>query len=172
MICQPTLRLVAVTLVCAPFATAQLPDFYPTAQETVLNTDVTQVVPVVGPPYTVTGGVFHFRNVTIGLGTTLIGTGSRPMLILCERLEVGGHITVSGTGGERVQTIGTANIPALGGLGGPNGGRGGAGSPQMAMQSLQGQSGNGPGNSPGLGGGGGLLSFLPTCLRASGGGGG
>jgi hypothetical protein len=102
----------------------------------------------------------------------LRGTGSRPMLILCNQLLVEGELTVSGLPGETVTTIGGANFPALGGRGGPAGGDGGAGSPQMGLQSMQAQSGNGPGNTAGLGGGGGLLSYLAGCGRGSGGGGG
>ena len=172
MTLQHSLCSVAVTLVCAPFAIAQIHSFVTTAPETIWNTDSTLVVPTMGVPYIVTGGVFVFNNVTISAGTTLRITGSRPMLLLCNRIDVHGTIDGSGGFGHRVQTIGAANVPASGGLGGPAGGRGGAGSPQIGIQSLQGQSGNGPGDSPGLGGGGGLLSFLASCGRASGGGGG
>ncbi|HEU4418750.1 MAG TPA: hypothetical protein VFT55_07400, partial [Planctomycetota bacterium] len=90
---QHTLRLVAVALACTPLATAQLlPDFDPAAPFTVWNTDSTQVQPFVGPPYTVTGGVFVFRNFRIGAGKTLRITGSRPMLLLCNSIEVHGTI--------------------------------------------------------------------------------
>ena len=149
---RPLLAAIAV-LVSSSLVRAQLPDFDSSVPFTEWSTDSTQVVPVSGPPYTVTGGVFVFNQVRIRAGHVLRGTGSRPMLILCNQLLVEGELTVSGLPGETVTTIGGANFPALGGRGGPAGGDGGAGSPQMGLQSMQAQSGNGPGNTAGLGGG-------------------
>lgn len=165
--------LIVASLAAAPFATAQTSvNFNPTVLETVWNTDFTQVVPSNGPPFNVAGGLFVFNTVTIPAGTTLRGVGSRPMLIVCNHIQVHGTIDMSGGNGDQVNTLGAANFQANGGVGGPAGGHGGAGSPGLVMQSLAGQTGGGVNNQAGRGGTGGILDFLATCGRASGGGGG
>jgi len=169
---QPAARCLFAICASSSFAFAQLLDFTATAPETVLDTDSTQVQPTVGPPITVTGGLFRFRNVRIPPGTVVRGVGSKPMVWIVDHMVVDGELTVSGADGQIVHTIGGADIPALGGRGGANGGHGGAGSTQVFSQTLSGQAGNGPGDSAGLGGGGGQLSLPAGCSRGSGGGGG
>ena len=67
-------------------------EYEPTRRDTVLNTDFTQVVPKVGTPYNVSGGVFNFKNVRIPPGVTVQGQGTNPMVFL-----VSGSFTVEGT---------------------------------------------------------------------------
>ncbi|MBM4061800.1 MAG: hypothetical protein FJ265_12000 [Planctomycetes bacterium] len=154
----------------APCAIAQLPSYVAPPGTTVLDTDSTQITTTTGP-LTVTGGVFVFDQVTIPAGATVRGIGSRPMVWIVHRMQIDGHLHVDGEDGEKVTVLCGANFPAAGGRGGAAGGDGGRGSPQVALRSFAGQSGNGPGNTPGLGGSGGLLS-QPLCGRGSGGGGG
>jgi hypothetical protein len=147
-------------------------DYRPTASETVLDTDSTVVTPVNGAPFTVTGGVFVFRNVTIPTGVRVTGVGSRPMIWLVQDMVVDGTLTVSGGDGERVDTLNSANIPSRGGRGGAAGGRGGEGSPQSGARSFAGMAGRGPGGTPGYGGTGGLIGLQGVAARGSAGGGG
>jgi hypothetical protein len=172
MNCRSLLATALASLPWSALAVAQAPDFDPIDAETVLDTDSTVVTPTTGAPFTVTGGVFVFRNVTIGAGKVVRGVGSKPMIWVCETMQIDGRLTVRGGDGQRVLTLGSANFPSNGGRGGAAGGDGGSGSPQIAIQSLAGQPGNGLSNVRALGGGGGQLSFDPTCQRGSGGGGG
>src|SRR5204863_1371763 len=133
--------------------------------ETVWNTDFTQVVPTTGPPFNVTGGVFVFNTVTIPFGCTLRGTGSRPMILVCNQISIDGRIDVSGQNGARVDTLGSANFAAAGGAAGPAGGNGGAGSPVATAQSWRGETGRGPLQSCGGGGSGGVYSLRQGCGR-------
>ena len=153
---------------------AQLLDYAPTAPEVVLDTDSTVIQPTTGPPVTVVGGVFVFRNVTISAGVLVRGFGSRPMIWVVDNMTVGGLLTVSGGDGERVNTLNSANIPSLGGAGGAAGGAGGKGSPQISQRTFAGGAGEGPGRTPGVGGTGGLIgmNLVAPIGRGSGGGGG
>lgn len=170
----PVIRLsslLAASLTVAPFAIAQAPNFTATAPETVWNTDFTIVASSTGP-YQVLGGLFVFDTVTIPAGTTLRGTGSRPMIIVCNQIQIDGTIDASGGNGARIDTLGMANFPALGGQAGPAGGNGGDSSPNAIGQSWTGRPGRGPLQFPGGGGGGGNYSLPQSCDRGSGGGGG
>ncbi len=160
----------AAFLCLTPYTLAQA-NFVAPSGETVLNTDFTQVVTTTGT-VNVTGGVFIFNSVTIPAGCTVRGIGSKPMIWVANSITIDGELSVNGSDGNHVLTLSSANIPIPGGIGGAAGGTGGQGSPQFTMQSLAGRSGNGPGNTPGLGGGGGILSILAACGRGSGGGGG
>ncbi|MGE3175570.1 MAG: hypothetical protein AB7O97_23300 [Planctomycetota bacterium] len=168
--------VVAAVAACAGGLSAQgpFPDFTPAVPLVVLDTDSTVVQTSAGPR-TVTGGVFRFRNVVIPLGTIVRGVGSNPLIILADAVTIDGLLTVSGGDGERVNTLGGANFPARGGVGGPAAGRGGDGSPQIGLRSFAGQTGNGPGNAPAVGGYGGQLAFQglgPITRIGAGGGGG
>jgi len=90
-------------------------EYEPTANEVVLNTSFTQVVPKQGLPFTVSGGVFNFRNVTIPQGVTVRGTGPNPMVWLCSgKFTVAGTLTVRGGNGARVDTLNSANFAKAG----------------------------------------------------------
>ncbi|MBK8095571.1 MAG: hypothetical protein IPK26_00580 [Planctomycetes bacterium] len=148
-------------------------DYMPMGPEVVLNTDFTQIQPTQGPPINVTGGIFVFRNVTIPAGVRVRGVGTRPMIwIVSGQFLVDGELSVNGEDGQRVDTLNSANFPAIGGQGGAAGGRGGHGSPDALMRDAFGQNGFDPLNVMGLGGGGGLLSCLTGLGRGSAGGGG
>ncbi|MBL9075969.1 MAG: hypothetical protein JNL08_00615 [Planctomycetes bacterium] len=170
---MPYTRLLAAAaaLAATTFAPAQILDWIAPPGETILDTDSMTLQPTTGPAIRVTGGVFVFRHVTIPAGCTVVGRGSRAMVWITETMTVDGRLSVDGGDGERVVTIQSPGVPAMGGRGGAAGGDGGRGSPQVALRSLSGQPGNGPGNVPGLGGGGGLLGN-PVLGRGSGGGGG
>ncbi len=163
--------LIVASLTAAPFAIAQAPNFTATAPETVWNTDFTIVATPTGP-YPVTAGVFVFNTVTIPAGCTLRGIGSRPMLVICNQIQIDGTVDVSGRNGARVDTLGAATFAAPGGVAGPAAGNGGDGSPNGSGQSWTGNPGRGPMQIPGAGGGGGKYSLLQSCDRGSGGGGG
>ena len=167
----PQMKSVAAAFTMIPFCSAQNLDWVAPPGVTVLDTDSTTLQPTTGPAITVTGGVFVFRNVTIPNGSTVVGRGSKPMVWITTSMQVDGRLSVDGGDGEKVVTLNSPSVPAVGGRGGAAGGDGGRGSPQIALRSLAGQPGNGPGNTPGLGGGGGLLG-IPGCNRGSGGGGG
>ncbi|MCU0863903.1 MAG: hypothetical protein MUC36_08935 [Planctomycetes bacterium] len=167
----PQIAAATAALAITPLASAQTLDWIAPPGVTVLDTDSTTLQPTTGPAITVTGGVFVFRNVTIPNGSTVIGRGSRPMVWITTTMQVDGRLSVDGEDGEKVLTLNAPFVPATGGRGGAAGGDGGRGSPQIALRSLAGQPGNGPGNTPGLGGGGGLLAS-PQCALGSGGGGG
>ncbi|MGB3970103.1 MAG: Ig-like domain-containing protein, partial [Planctomycetota bacterium] len=105
-------------------------DYAPTASETVLNTSFTQVVPVSGPPFSVNGGVFNFRDMTILSGTTVVGQGPNPMVFACSgKVTIAGTLTVRGGNGARVDTLQSANYAKAGGIGRCGGGNGGDGTP-------------------------------------------
>lgn len=161
----------AGVLFATAFVPAQALDWVAPPGVTLLDTDSTVLQPTTGPAVTVTGGVFVFRNVVIPAGSTVVGRGSRAMVWITERMQVDGRLSVDGQDGEQVLTLQAPDTPARGGRGGAAGGDGGRGSPQIALRSLSGQPGNGPGNTPGIGGGGGRFAALPTG-RGSGGGGG
>jgi hypothetical protein len=167
----PQMKTVAAAFTMLPFCAAQNLDWVAPLGVTVLDTDRTTLQPTTGPAITVDGGVFVFRNVTIPNGSTVIGRGSRPMVWITTTMRVDGRLSVDGEDGQKVDTLNAPFVPATGGRGGAAGGDGGRGSPQIALRSLAGQPGNGPGNTPGLGGGGGLLAS-PQCALGSGGGGG
>ena len=165
-----------ILLGCAVLPTLRaqsLNDYEPQVREVVLNTDVTQITPKSGPPYTVTGGVFVFRNVKISAGVTVRGTGSRPMLwLVTGDFQLDGELTVRGENAPHVDTLNSANFPSPGGRGNCSGGNGGAGSVSPVGPDPTGQPGFGSGQYPAAGGAGGLMSCNPNCGRGSGGGGG
>lgn len=147
-------------------------DFNPQVPTTTLSTDFTQVIPANGAPFNVSGGVFNFRNVTIGQGKVVKGVGSNPMVWLVSgTFTVAGTLSVDGGDGTRVTTSGNAYLPKAGGVGACGGGDGGAGSPSATGRDEQGGTGNGPLQAPGQGGAGGALA-CETCTRGAGGGGG
>jgi len=138
-----------------------------------MDTDVAEITPVNGAPYTVLGGVFVFRNVHIKPGVLVRGTGSRPMVwIVLGNVTVDGHLRLDGADGASVTSVGSANYPAPPGLGMCSGGDGGRGSPSTTSQSPAGEAGFGPWQVTGGGGGGGSLALVSLCGRGSGGGGG
>ncbi|MBL8748463.1 MAG: hypothetical protein JNK78_04835, partial [Planctomycetes bacterium] len=148
-------------------------DYEPTTNEIVLSTDFTQITPTSGPPLSVSGGVFNFRNVTIPLGVTVIGRGSKPMVWLCSGdFRVHGTLTVRGGNGARVETLQSANFAKAGGVAGCGGGSGGDGTPSATARDLAGDPGNGPLQVPGRGGGGGNNACqVGGCLTGASGGG-
>jgi hypothetical protein len=147
--------------------------FEPSAPETVLNTNFTNVTPKNGAPYSVSGGVFNFASVNIPAGKKVQGTGTNPMVWLVGgTFEVAGTLSVRGGDGTRIETSGNANVPKDGGAGSCGGGDGGDGSPSTIARDLAGGTGNGPMQASGLGGAGGILSCQAGCGRAAGGGGG
>jgi len=148
-------------------------EYEPTTQEIVLNTAFTQIVPKTGLPFTVSGGVFQFRNVNIPQGVTVMGQGPNPMVWLCSGdFTVAGTLSVRGGNGARVDTLVTGNYAKAGGIGQCGGGNGGDGSPNSVTRDLRGGTGRGPMQAAGMGGGGGYLSCLGGCGGGSGGGGG
>lgn len=149
-------------------------DYRPSVTEVVLNTDFTQVSPSNGAPFNVSGGVFEFRDVTIPLGVTVRGTGSKPMVWLVSGdFRVEGTLSVAGGDGARVDTLQSANFPTPGGIGGCGGGNGGRGSPATSDTSIRGENGFGSFQAAGLGGPGGRHSCTQAaCVRGGGGGGG
>ncbi len=172
----PRLFCGAVLASFAPLV-AQVYDYVPPPGDIVLSTDDTLIQPVGGPPIRVTGGVFRFRHVYIGPGTKVRGVGSKPMLWLVDTMTIAGELSVSGSDGQSVDTLNSANFPAAGGQGGAAGGDGGVGSPSALARSLTGGRGNGVGNALGLGGAGGILAVgslftFPPQQHGSGGGGG
>jgi len=144
-------------------------EYEPTAQEVVLNTSFTQIVPKIGLPFTVAGGVFNFKNVTIPQGVTVRGSGPNPMVWLCSgTFTVSGTLTVNGGAGARVDTLNSANFAKAGGVGVCGGGNGGAGTPSATLRDLRGETGRGPGQAAGKGGGGGYLACTSGCYTGSG----
>lgn len=133
-------------------------EYEPTAAEVVLNTDFAQVVPKAGLPFTVTGGIFNFRNVTIPQGVTVSGQGTKPMVWLCSGdFRVSGTLSVRGGNGTRVDTLQSANYAKAGGVGHCGGGNGGDGTPSATARDMTGATGNGPLQVPGKGGAGGKV---------------
>ncbi|MBL8751498.1 MAG: hypothetical protein JNK78_20260 [Planctomycetes bacterium] len=149
-------------------------DFDPDPVDTVLNTNFTTVTPKGASPFNVSGGVFSFRNVTIGSGKVVRGQGTNPMVWLVSgTMDVAGTLTVRGGDADTVVTSGNANVPKAGGVGVCGGGSGGAGSPKATERDLDGGGkGNGPLQVPLKGGVGGNIACNPGVDRGSGGGGG
>jgi len=148
-------------------------EYRPQAAEVRLNTDFTQIVPHIGLPFNVSGGVFNFKNVFIPDGVTVRGEGTNPMIWLVGGdFRVAGTLTVRGGDGDRVNVLNSANFPTAAGPGTCAGGTGGRGSPNSTTRSMQGETGFGPGNRPAGGGRPGLISCQGGCGRGSGGGGG
>ncbi|HEB51777.1 MAG TPA: hypothetical protein ENI87_00840, partial [bacterium] len=144
-------------------------EYEPTANEVVLNTAFTQIVPKTGLPFTVAGGVFNFRNVRIPQGVTVRGTGPNPMVWLCSgTFTVEGTLTVSGGDGARVDTLNSANFAKAGGIGVCGGGNGGDGTPSATLRDLRGGTGRGPLQEAGTGGRGGYLACTTGCYTGSG----
>lgn len=139
-------------------------DYRPLANEVVLNTAFTQVVPENGLPFTVNGGVFRFRDVTIPQGVRVVGQGPNPMIWRCSgRFTVEGTLTVDGGDGARVDTLRAANFAKAGGVGSCGGGNGGEGSPSGTGRDQTGAAGRGGGQVAGRGGRGGLISCSLAC---------
>ncbi len=144
-------------------------EYEPQANEVVLNTSFTQIVPKTGLPFTVAGGVFNFKNVSIPQGVTVRGTGPNPMVWLCSgTFNVSGTLTVSGGDGARVDTLNSANFAKAGGVGVCGGGNGGDGTPSATLRDLRGGSGRGPMQAAGKGGRGGYLACTSGCYIGSG----
>ena len=144
-------------------------EYEPTANEIVLNTGFTQVVPKAGLPFTVSGGVFNFRNVTIPQGVTVIGQGPNPMVWLCSgKFTVAGTLQARGGQGARVDTLNSANFAKAGGIGVCGGGNGGDGTPSATQRDLRGGTGRGPLQEAGKGGKGGYIACLSGCYTGSG----
>ncbi len=147
-------------------------DYEPNTAEVVLNTAFTQIAPTTGLPFTVTGGVFNFRDVTIPQGVLVRGTGPNPMVWLCNgKFTVAGTLTVRGGDGARVDTLNSANFAKAGGVAGPAGGNGGDGTPSATARDQFGGSGRGPLQAAGKGGRGGLISCSSACFSGNNGGG-
>ncbi|MEZ6037152.1 MAG: Ig-like domain-containing protein, partial [Planctomycetota bacterium] len=141
-------------------------DFTPTNNEIVLDTSFTQLIPDNGLPFSVVGGVFKLRNVTIPQGVTVRGQGPNPMVWKVNgRFTVAGTLTVSGGNGARVDTLRVANIPKAGGIGVCGGGSGGQGTPSGIQRDARGETGRGPGQAAGTGGRGGLLACNTICYN-------
>lgn len=141
-------------------------DYRPLANEVVLNTSFTQVVPENGLPFTVNGGVFRFDDVTIPQGVTVRGQGPNPMIWQCSgKFTVHGTLSVSGGDGARVDTLRGANVAKAGGIGSCGGGNGGLGTPSGIGRDQAGGSGRGPGQVAGGGGSGGVLACDTVCYN-------
>jgi len=148
-------------------------EYEPLTAEVVLNTAFTQITPKVGLPFTVSGGVFHFRNVRIPAGVHVQGTGPNPMVWLCSGdFTVEGTLSVRGGKGARTESVGAANIAKAGGIGVCGGGNGGEGTPSALLRDLRGGTGRGPMQVPGTGGRGGYLACSGNCWAPFGSGGG
>ena len=144
-------------------------DYRPSAVSTVLNTVRQQVQPVQGSPFTVIGGVFNFRDITIPEGITVQGIGRNPLVFLATgTVQVDGHLTVDGGDGDQVNTLNGANFPTAGGQGICGGGTGGKGSQDTGATTQRGETGFGPDNRRNGGGEGGGVG----CSNATGSGGG
>ncbi len=146
-------------------------EYEPTSAEIVLNTAFTQITPKVGLPFSVSGGVFHFKNVKIQSGVNVQGQGPNPMVWLCSGdFTVEGTLSVRGGRGARTETNQAANIAKAGGVGACGGGSGGDGTPSALQRDLRGGFGRGPMQVPGKGGRGGYLACTSNCYGGSGGG--
>ena len=146
-------------------------EFAPTVSEVILDTAFTQIVPVNGLPFTVVGGVFNFKNVTIQQGVTVLGQGPNPMVWLCSgNFRVAGTLSVRGGNGARVDTLQSANFAKAGGIGRCGGGNGGDGTPEALKRDLRGGFGRGPLQKLGAGGAGGRLACVAGCYQSNGGG--
>ncbi|MBL9077602.1 MAG: hypothetical protein JNL08_08870 [Planctomycetes bacterium] len=154
-------------------------EYEPLATEVVLNTAFTQIQPKNGLPFTVSGGVFHFKNVRIPNGVNVLGQGPNPMVWLCSgTFTVEGLLSVRGGNGARVDTLNSANFAKAGGIGVCGGGNGGNGTPSAFQRDLRGDTGRGPLQVAGKGGRGGYHACVVGSLcggtngGGSGGGGG
>ena len=144
-------------------------EYEPTSAEVVLNTAFTQITPKSGLPFTVSGGVFNFRNVRIPSGVNVIGQGPNPMVWLCSGdFTVEGTLSVRGGNGARVDTLNSANFAKAGGVGVCGGGKGGDGTPNATLRDLRGGTGRGPLQVPGKGGTGGYNSCFSGCYTGDG----
>ncbi|MBL9076678.1 MAG: hypothetical protein JNL08_04190 [Planctomycetes bacterium] len=146
-------------------------EYEPTATEVVLNTAFTQIQPKNGLPFTVSGGVFNFKNVRIPNGVNVIGTGPNPMVWLCSgSFTVEGNLSVRGGNGARVDTLNSANFAKAGGIGVCGGGNGGDGTPKATQRDLRGDTGRGPLQVAGKGGRGGYNACLAgqACYTGTG----
>jgi hypothetical protein len=143
-------------------------EYEPTTQEIVLNTAFTQVVPKTGLPFTVSGGVFQFRNVNIPQGVAVLGQGPNPMVWLVNGdFTVAGILSVRGGNGARVDTLQSANYAKAGGVGQCGGGNGGDGTPSATLRDLRGGTGRGPLQAAGMGGRGGYLACQANCYSSA-----
>ncbi len=141
-------------------------DYRPLANEVVLNTSFTQVVPENGLPFTVNGGVFRFDDVTIPQGVVVRGQGPNPMIWQCSgKFTVAGTLSVRGGDGARVDTLRGANVAKAGGVGACGGGNGGLGTPSGLGRDQAGGTGRGPGQEAGTGGRGGVLACDTVCYN-------
>lgn len=122
--------------------------------------------PDAAPGTIVKGGVFEFTEFHLPANCTLRGVGSNPLVITATgNVLIEGSIDCSGFAGTGDDTFNSAIAPAPGGSGGPGGGKGGDGHPVFVPKGAKsliymvtpqfGQSGAGPGNAKGQGGGGG-----------------
>jgi hypothetical protein len=149
-------------------------EYEPVTAEVVLNTAFTQITPKSGLPFSVSGGVFHFRNVRIPSGVHVQGTGPNPMVWLCSGdFTVDGTLSVRGGRGARTESVVSANVAKAGGIGVCGGGSGGDGTPSALLRDLRGGTGRGPMQVPGKGGRGGYICCDTSCFMGfwSGGGG-
>ncbi len=88
--------------------------------------------PDIKEPLSVTGGKFHFRNIVIPVGVTVVGRGSNPLVLTATGdVNIGGTIDVSGMKGHHDITFDSGFTPVFGGKGGPGGGRGGMSQPSI-----------------------------------------
>ncbi|MCC7396259.1 MAG: Ig-like domain-containing protein [Planctomycetes bacterium] len=144
-------------------------EYEPTAAEVLLNTAFTQIVPKQGLPFTVSGGVFNFKNVTIPQGVTVKGTGPNPMVWLCTGdFIVSGTLTVRGGNGAAVNTLNSAGYAKAGGPGVCGGGNGGDGTPSATNRDMRGGQGRGPLQAAAKGGRGGYVACVSGCYTGSG----
>ncbi|MBL8767198.1 MAG: hypothetical protein JNL94_07535, partial [Planctomycetes bacterium] len=122
--------------------------------------------PGAAPGTVVEGGVFEFTDFHLPANCVLRGVGSKPLVITATgNVLIEGVIDCSGSAGTGDDTFNSAVAPAPGGAGGPGAGKGGDGHPVQLPKGAKsliyvstpqfGQSGFGPGNVKGQGGGGG-----------------
>lgn len=121
--------------------------------------------PGISVPTVVTDGEFHFTDIEVPYGVTIMARGSNPLVFTATgSVLIQGTIDVSGADGMKDVTYNSAYLPTPGGTGGPGGGRGGAGQPALppdftSLTQLRsvpsGERGWGPGNVDQIGGFGG-----------------
>jgi hypothetical protein len=119
----------------------ELGDFVPhpaITQMIMLDTDYQPLplydgsTPNILEPIQVKGGEFHFRDIVIPEGVTVMARGSNPLVFTATgRVEIAGTVDVSGLTGGNDVSFDSAFFPVPGGAGGPGGGRGG-----MAQQPI------------------------------------
>ncbi len=150
-------------------------DFEPNTRIVYLDTDYCRVYPKEGAPFTVKGGVFHFRNIFIPKGVEVRGRGSNPLVLIASgKVEIRGTISVKGGDAPRSNGRNQADLPSPGGTPVCGGARGGKGSPETSKPSPKGEDGKTPESSPDRGGKGGHSAYgnPNEFFRAAGGGGG